>query len=168
MRRRLLSIFVILCGTLLFPVFFATATLDFPFAEGDTILTQDQNNVIWKDVADSDNVLRDGTKVVAEWLGDTADGDGIYYEEITDTQEAWTEFTRTWKWIVNWTLWIAWLAALVYLLYHWFLAITAWWDDEKLKKWIWWIKFALIAVFGIAIAWFGISIIFWLIRLLVW
>ena len=143
------------------------SALDYPLVEWETILTQKKWDVIWKEITDSDDPFRDGTEAVAEGIWDTSWSEKIFYEEITDSAEAWTELSRTWRWIVNWTLWVAWLFALIYLIYHGFLALTAGADEEKLKKWQSWIRFALIAVFWIAVAWFIISVIFWLIWLLV-
>jgi len=159
--------FVVVFLFILMPCGISVFALDYPFNQGDSILTQKKTDVVWTKIEQSTDVFRDWTEAVAEWIWDAAWSEKIFYEEVTTTAEAWTEISRTRKWIINWTLWIAWLAALVYLLYHWFLALTAWTDEEQLKKWQWWIKYALIAVFGIAVAWFMISIIFWLIWLLV-
>lgn len=159
----------ILLFGLLFVIPFGTvfSALDYPIGEWETILTSNPDDVIGQKIKNSDDVLRDWTEAVAEWIWDAAWSEKIYYSEIKNTAEAWTEFIRTWKWIVNWTLSVAWLAALIYILTHWFIALTAWWDEEKLKKWMAWIKYGLIAVFWIAVAWFILSLIFWLIKLLV-
>lgn len=160
---RIFSLFFLI----LMPFWTVFSALDYPIWKGDTILTQEKKDVIWTKIEQSTDVLRDGTEAVSEWIWDTSWSEKIFYEEITDTAEAWTEISRTRKGIINWTLWVAWLFALIYLLYHGFIALTAGWDEEKLKKWQSWIRFALIAVFGIAVAWFMISVIFWLIWLLV-
>ncbi len=148
------------------PFWTVFSALDYPIGEGESILTQKNSDVVWSKITDSEDVLRDWSEEIAKWLWDSSWEEKIFYSEIKDTSEAWTEVSRTRKWIINWTLWIAWLAALIYLLIHWLMALTAWADEEKLKKWQSWIRYALIAIFGIAVAWFMVSIIFRLIWLL--
>ncbi len=57
---------------------------------------------------------------------------------------------------------LAWLSlvALLYLIYHGFIVLTAASDDSKYKEGIKWIKYAAIAMIGIGLSWVFISIIF--------
>lgn len=80
-------------------------------------------------------------------------------DEIRDHSDAVEETLALIKKIVNYALSIVSLIALIYMLYHWFLIVTAAWDDSQYKKWLWWIKFAAIALAGIAASWLIISFI---------
>ena len=62
--------------------------------------------------------------------------------------------------IINYALYLVSLVALIYLLWHWFIILTASWDDAKYKKWMKWIKYATIALLGIWLSRFIISLIF--------
>jgi hypothetical protein len=57
---------------------------------------------------------------------------------------------------------LAWLSlvALLYLIYHGFIVLTAASDDSKYKEWIKWIKYAAIAMIWIGLSWIFISVIF--------
>lgn len=147
-----------------FPVVFWW--LDFPIKAGDTILPDDLEDVIWDEITNCDDPLRCGAKAVWKWIGDTWNGGWLIYTEVESTQQSWEQTSNFIKWLTNYALWIIWLVALVYLLYHGMMAVTAWADEEKLKKWIGWAKYAMIAIFWIAVAWFMISLVFWLIWLL--
>jgi len=62
--------------------------------------------------------------------------------------------------IINRALGILSLVALIYLIVHWFIMITAAWDETKYKKWLKWIKYAAIAIAWIWLSRFIISLIF--------
>ena len=59
------------------------------------------------------------------------------------------------------------LVALVYLIYHGFLIMTAAGDDTQYKKGLAGIKYAAIAIAGIGASWLVVSGIFWLIALII-
>lgn len=83
---------------------------------------------------------------------------------IYNTSQAKNETLNLIKGIMNYALWLLWLVALVYLIVHWFIMITAAWNDEKYKKWFQWIKYWTIALIGIWISWFVVSLILYLIN----
>jgi len=58
---------------------------------------------------------------------------------------------------VNWTLWILAIVVFVYMLYNWFLVLSAWSDDKNVSKWKKWISNAAIAIAWIGLAWLIIS-----------
>jgi len=135
------------------------------FGDGtDKILTNKQKDVIGKDITDSVDPLRDGTEIVAKWVGDADNNDKIYYQEITTTKDAWQGTANYAKALINYGLGIIGLVALLYLLYHGFLTATAAGDEDKSKKWREWMRYAALALFGIGLAWFIISIVFWLLQ----
>lgn len=135
------------------------------YADDDPIYTQKVEDVIGKEPRESDDPLRDGTKNIGEAIGDQS-SDRILYIEIDDSESAFKRTTDYIKWLMNYFLALAWLVALIYLMYHGFIAVTAWGDQEKLKKWMSGVRYAVIAIIWIWVAWFFISIIFWLINLL--
>jgi hypothetical protein len=65
--------------------------------------------------------------------------------------------------IINYALWLLSLVALIYLIIHGFMIVTAAWDDTRYKQWLAWIKTAIIAIGGIWLSRFIISFIFWII-----
>jgi hypothetical protein len=66
------------------------------------------------------------------------------------------------KWAVNRVLWISGLIVVIILIYGWFTMVTAAWNDEQYKKWLWVVKAAAIWLMIIWFAWFIASIWFWL------
>lgn len=135
------------------------------FVDGDPIVTQKVEDVVGTEIRNAEDPLRDGTQKLWEGVGDTSD-DKIYYEEIEDTQSAREKTTDYIKGLMNYALALAGLVALVYLIYHGFMAVTAGGDEDRLKKWMQGVRYALIAIIGIGIARFLISLIFRLINLL--
>lgn len=133
------------------------AQLDYPFNDGDTILTDNVINVVGQGVGWQWEPLRDGAAAIAEGLG--GQDEGIYFDEIDSTQTAWDRTSTFISTLVNYALAIVWLVVLVYLLYHGFLALTAGSNNEQLTKWMQGIKYAFFALAGIGVAWFVISII---------
>lgn len=130
----------------------------------------------WFDT-DSDTYTRDREDVVGEiewealreWADDIwSDLSGVAYEDIEDSEQAQSSTVDYITVIVNYFLWILSLVALVYLLYHGFLMVTAAWDDEKYKKWWAWIKYATIALIWIGVSWFFISLLIYLVEATTW
>lgn len=68
---------------------------------------------------------------------------------------------------INYALGMLWLVALVYLIYHGFIMLTAAGDDSQYKKGLKGIKFAAIAIIGIWLSRFIVSGIFRLIDLII-
>jgi hypothetical protein len=88
-------------------------------------------------------------------------------EVITDTEDAWKKAFNLVRGIVNYALWILALIALIYLIYHGILAMTAGSDDNKVKEWIAGVRFAWLALVGIAVSWFIVSLIIFLLDLFI-
>ncbi len=82
--------------------------------------------------------------------------------QLTTSQAKWDTLSLI-KWIINYGLGLLWLIALVYLIIHWFMMVTAAWNDEKYKKWFQWVKYWTIALLGIWVSWFIVSLILYLI-----
>jgi len=129
----------------------------FPGVDNDTILTR------W--AAYGEPVVSDNVDAGFEWWWELiVDGiDGIYTDGVIDNETAWVKATNLMKWFLNYVLWLIGLVAMLYLLYHGFLALTAWSDDDQRKKWIAGIKYAAIAIVWLAVAWFIISLILFVI-----
>lgn len=124
----------------------------------ETILTEKTEDVVGGDVLNSDDIINDGINAIA-W----GDIEGIYNEDITDNATAWEKATNLMKWFLNYVLALIGLVALVYLIYHGFLTLTAGNDEERSKKWMQWIKTALIALVWLGVAWFVLSLVFFVI-----
>ena len=58
---------------------------------------------------------------------------------------------------VNWILWILAFVVSIYMLYNWFLVLSAWSDDKNVAKGKKWISTAAIAIAWIGLAWLIIS-----------
>ncbi len=89
-------------------------------------------------------------------------------DKISTYEHAQSKTLNVIKNIINYALGMLGLVALIYLIYHGFLIVTAAGDDTQYKKWIKGIKFAAIAIAGIGASWLIISGIFRLIALIIW
>lgn len=87
-------------------------------------------------------------------------------QKITDYSNALSKILKTIQNIVNYALWLIGVIALIYMIVHGFMILTAAWDDGKVKKWFKWIKNALLAISWIWLSWIIISFIIWLIKTL--
>ncbi len=88
--------------------------------------------------------------------------------QISSHPEAQNKVMQVVKNIINYVLGMLALVALVYLLYHGFMMVTAAGDDAQYKKGMAGIKYAAIAIAGIGASWLVVSWIFRLIALLIW
>ncbi len=131
------------------------------FPNNDTILTNDVEDVIEPEVGQGD-WFNTGIDTI---VGDCAAGEGlqgIYCEPIEDNATAWERLTDLIKAVLNYFLWIIGLVAMVYLLYHAFLTLTAGDDEERASEWFKGMKYAFIAIIGIWLSWFFVSAIFFI------
>ena len=99
-----------------------------------------------------------GTLSGVVWVGD----------QISSHQNAQRKVMAIIKNIINYALWMLALVALVYLIYHGFLIVTAAGDDTQYKKGISGVKYAAIAIAGIGASWLIVSAIFWVLALMIW
>ena len=114
--------------------------------------------------------LRDGAYNMIQPDNGTGTVGVLWADEakITSYQNAQTRTMGIIKKALNYLLWSLSLIALIYLIYHGFLILTAAGDDAQYKKWLSGIKYAAIAISGIGASWLIVSIIFWLINLIIW
>lgn len=113
--------------------------------------------------------LRDGAyNIVSPEAGTGIWGLASTDEKISTHQNAQDKTMNVIKNIINYALMMVALVALVYLIYHGFLIITAAGDDTQYKKWLSWVKYAAIAMAGIGVSWLVVSFIFRLIALIIW
>lgn len=147
-----------LCG-MLSPVY------SFEWFDGaDEVLTNDTKNVVWSDIRNAKSGLRWWTQLIGRWVGDADSGDKIYYEELDNTWDSRAATANYVRALVNYALAVLWLVALLYILYHWFLTVTATWDDDQAAKWWKWIKYWSLALVWVGLAWFVVSIIVWIVQ----
>lgn len=128
-----------------------------------TIYNPDQTKVINTEYNSStiNNPIEDWARRVTPdnaWLVGTDE------TEITDYMDALGQVLHVIQNVVNYALWILSLVALIYLIIHGFMILTAAGDDAKMKKWLKWVKNAFIAIAWIWLSWIIISFILWLIN----
>ncbi len=134
------------------------------FGTTDEVITTDQNDTVGAEIVNSTDTLRDGTEIIAEWIGDADNNDKIYFSEVTSTEQSRSKTADYVRALVNYALAIIGLVALLYVAYHGFLTVTAAWNEEQSAKWVEGMKYGAMALIGIATAWFLLSLIFWLIQ----
>jgi len=138
-----------------------------PDAQNYILNENDQQVLNTQDINDP---LRDGaynTISPVSWTGTVWWIVGVG-DKISSHQNAQNKTLDVIKNIINYALSMIALVALVYLIYHGFLMVTAAGEDTQYKKWIAGIKYATIAMIGIGTSWFVVSAIFWLIALMIW
>lgn len=120
----------------------------------------DWNDISWP--------LNDGAYRIVNWEWGNWQLSWLVWtdQKIDDYEDALSKILKTIQNVVNYTLWILSLIALLYLVIHWFIILTASGDDSKVKKWLKWIKNAFLAIAWIWLSWIIISFILWLITTL--
>ena len=137
-----------------------------------TILNTDINETINTDSSNGNGTIWDP---IREWAYNLVNADNWVAKDklewIIDNEQAISEHSVALqktldiiKNMINYALWLLSLIALIYLIAHWFMIVTAAWDDAKYKKWLAWIKYAVYAIWWIWLSWFIISFIFWIIE----
>lgn len=115
--------------------------------------------------------LRDGAYNIIEpqwWTGALSGVVGAWESLISSHETAQNKVMTVVKNLINYALWMVALVALVYLMYHGFMILTAAGDEAQYKNGLKWVKFAAIALVGIGMSWLIVSAIFWLIALMIW
>ena len=138
--------------------------------QDQTIFNTDANNTL--NTYDNNNPISDPLRQWAYKIIDADTTNTISNQELWWIVNPWliqnhaTALSSTMailKNIINYSLWLVSLIALIYLMYHWFLMVTAAWDDTQYKKGIKWLKLAAVALTGIWMSWLLVSFILWLI-----
>lgn len=131
------------------------------------ILTENKQQIL--NVDGIEDPLRDGAYSVTQAPDQSSSLDVVSAtDKIGSHQKAQNKTMAIVKNIINYALWMVALIALVYLIYHGFLMVTASGDDTQYKQWLKGIKFATIAIVGIWTSWLIVSLIFWLLALFIW
>lgn len=129
------------------------------------IYTHEQNNVIDDEniVPDDANPLREGIFKAVESDDGTEINNILNTGKITTFDDAEMGTLDIIKSFVNYALGLVSFVALIYLIYHGVMIITAAGDDSKYKKWMDWLKYAAIALVWIWLSRMIINFIFSLI-----
>lgn len=138
-----------------------------PDSENYILNENDQQVLNTENISDP---LRDGAYNIiqpSEWVWALSGVVGVG-DKISSHQNAQSKTMTVIKNIINYALWLVALVALVYLIYHGFLIVTAGGDDTQYKKGLKWIKFAAIAMVGIGASRLIVSGIFRLLALIIW
>lgn len=156
-------------------IFWALTLLSFPllgqtqFVTPDintTILNQNLDQIVNTDLAT--DPLRDGAFVIINDGTNSVDNViGSNEPQIWTFGNAKNRVINILNTIINYTLWLLAMVALVYLMYHGVLILTAAGDEERFNSWLQGIKYAAIALAGIGLSWFVISLIFYLIDFII-
>lgn len=167
MRFKIVSLLIFVLSSVLFTAVFGQWLY---LWQNETILNTDPENAL--STYDNNNPISDP---IREWAYKIIDADPtntISNNElqwianpglISDHNTALSETMTIIKNIINYTLGIIWLVALIYLLYHWFLMVTAAWNDAQYKKGLKWLQTAIISLAWVWLSRFVVSFIFWLI-----
>lgn len=121
----------------------------------DRLTQDDQNVVVTNDIVDPlrDGAHNPGSRV--NWL---------YYQwGITTFFQAENQTLRFIQKIVNWALMFIGVVALVYLVYHGFLMVTAAGDEAQFKKWAKALRSAIIAIVWVGLSALIVNFIFYLV-----
>ena len=142
------------------------AQMIIPDSENYILNENDQQVINTQNIGDP---LRDGAYNIVDpqaWSGPLW---GIVWagDKISNHQNAQSKTMTVIKNIINYALGMVALVALIYLIYHGFLIVTAMGDEAQYKKGISGAKFAAIAMAGIGTSWLVVSAIFWLIALII-
>lgn len=121
-------------------------------------ITQDITKVI--DSSNLDNPIRQWSRLIVE----SPDGESminvINVSEILGFEQAQNQTLWLLQNIINVLLSFTALIVLVYLIYEWYMIVTAGTDEWQYKKALAKLKNAAIAIAGIAVSWFIVSFIF--------
>ena len=121
-------------------------------------ITQDITKVI--DSSNLDNPIRQWSRLIVE----SPDGESminvINVSEILGFEQAQNQTLWLLQNIINVLLSFTALVVLVYLIYEWYMIVTAGTDEWQYKKALAKLKNAAIAIAGIAVSWFIVSFIF--------
>ncbi|MFA6256543.1 MAG: hypothetical protein WC606_05230 [Candidatus Absconditabacterales bacterium] len=139
---------------------------------GQMIVPSSENYILNENdqqVLNTENIndpLRDGAYNIVGGSG-ALGGIASSSDKITSHQNAQSKTMTVIKNIINYALGMIALVALVYLVYHGFLILTAAGDDAQYKKGLSGVKFAAIAMAGVGASRLIISAIFRLLTLII-
>jgi hypothetical protein len=138
-----------------------SAQLEIPWES--TIFNNNQDQYI--DANDISNPIRDWAYAAIKSPDETNEISWIQgaWQKIEDHTTARERTFSIIKNLINYALWLLSLIALIYIIYHGFIILTAAGDDAKYKQWLKWVKFAAIALVWIWLSRIVVSSIFWLI-----
>lgn len=149
------KIFIILLLMFMFVFFNQNIVFWLDFFSNESNYTTNLLDAVW---LAPDNNLRQWMYNVAQFT------DNIMNDWISSSGEARNDTMTLIRNITNFLLWILSFIVLVYVLYCWVIALTAWSNDEQYKKWLNWIKFSFLALWWIWFSWLIVSFILYLIN----
>lgn len=146
---------------LIWLVWICSAQLEIPWEA--TIFNSNQDQYI--NANDISNPIRDGAYTAIQSPDENNEIGGVQginqkIQDHTDARERTFTIVRN---LINYSLGILSLIALVYMIYHGFVILTAAGDDAKYKQGMKGIKFGAIALIGVWFSRIIVSSIFWLI-----
>ncbi len=156
---KLIKKMIFIASIILF--FTCNAQLEIPWES--TIFNSNQDQYI--DANDISNPIRDWAYTAIKSPDETSEIGWVQWawQKIEDHTAAREKTFAIIKNLINYALWLLSLIALVYIIYHGIIILTAAWDDAKYKEGLKWVKFAAIALIWIWLSRVVVSSIFWLI-----
>ncbi len=119
-------------------------------------LTQDPEDVVVTNDINGDPI-RDGADNPGRWVVWI-----VRNWEITNFFQAKNQTIAFIQNLINRSLWLVWLVALVYIIYHGFLMVTAAGNDAQFKKWAKALRTAVISILWIGLSAYIVKFIFYL------
>lgn len=144
-------------------ILFSTCNAQLEIPWESTIFNNNQDQYI--DANDISNPIRDWAYTAIKSPDETSEISWVQWawQKIEDHTAAREKTFAIIKNLINYALWLLSLIALVYIIYHGIIILTAAWDDAKYKEGLKWVKFAAIALIWIWLSRVVVSSIFWLI-----
>lgn len=131
-----------------------------------SLISSNQSDVIVASSIENSRILQVwGQQWIAgegSWISNVINSDSKTTNQATDDVVSYISA------FINWALWMAFFVALVFLIYNWYLVVTAAWNDAQYKKWISYMRYMAIWLVGIALSFFIVQLIFGLIFKTVW
>ena len=167
MKQAIVKLMWLMMVSSMLTSFVLGASLDLKdiYDEDGTVLTQDVDKVLSSDVSEVEWWFAGGIDVLV-WCADGTGINGIVCDPIEDNWAARDSVAELIQTILNYVLAITGLIALIYLIYHGFLVLTAGDSDDRAKAGRKGVKYAFIAIVGISVSWFIVSFMFYIIWLL--
>ncbi len=160
-----MRLYSLVIGSLLFVWGLLFLTTSDSFAQLSTIdntspsITQDLSKAI--DSSNLDNPLRQWSRLIVESpIDPTNNYINILGDEIQSFTQAQTSTLGLVQNIINILLSFTSLIVLIYLIYEWYMIVTAGTNEDQYKEALKKLKNAAIAIAGIAISWFIVTFIF--------
>lgn len=124
-----------------------------------SVISSDENSVIQASSISDGRIIQGwGLQITKNqnwsWVAN------VIASDSTNTEGATDDLLKYISAFINWALGMAFFVALAFLIYNWYLVVTAAWNDAQYKKWMSYIRYMAIALVWIGLSFFIIQFIF--------